>query len=224
MYATVFLILVRQRRRARAALTLCAQCRHKYAIYASVWPYPCLRGRTCESQHLRVFRSKDVWVTARAPYHVCVCTCVYCTVKRGPTFPRAATTATTPGSCRRFLPWILFVFRTSSTLFPSTLFPNFRPDLPFVLPTAAFTVYFSLSRPFRPGQPNSVPLLPSGLNCCNLWPMPVDLTVELRHGDLYGLLILHRCRGWNLAMGFHRFSTTTCSLYAHTDHTNRGIE
>lgn len=37
MYATVFLILVRQRRRARAPLTLCAQCRHKYAIYASVW-------------------------------------------------------------------------------------------------------------------------------------------------------------------------------------------
>lgn len=40
MYATVFLILVRQRRRARAALTLCAQCRHKYAIYASVWASP----------------------------------------------------------------------------------------------------------------------------------------------------------------------------------------
>lgn len=33
--------------------------------------------------------------------------------------------------------------------------------------------------------------------------------MELSHGDLYGLLILQRSSGgWNLAMGFHRFSTT----------------
>lgn len=60
-----------------------------------------------------------------------------------------------------------------------------------------------------PSSPSPSPPPSSGLNCCNLWPMPVDLTVELSHGDLYGLLILQRSSGgWNLAMGFHRFSTT----------------
>lgn len=55
MYATVFLILVRQRRRARAPLTLCAQCRHKYAIYASVWPAWARVGGTCVSVHMFVY-------------------------------------------------------------------------------------------------------------------------------------------------------------------------
>lgn len=78
MYATVFLILVRQRRRARAALTLCAQCWHKYAIYASVWPYPCLRDRTCESEKVHVPEGKDVlvdshtWSCASNPPRVCI--------------------------------------------------------------------------------------------------------------------------------------------------------
>lgn len=71
MYATVFLILVRQRRRARAPLTLCAQCRHKYAIYASVWPawarvwvarvYTC----TCARVYIRVPARARVRVCAR---------------------------------------------------------------------------------------------------------------------------------------------------------------
>lgn len=48
--------------------------------------------------------------------------------------------------------------------------------------------------------------------------MPVDLTVELSHGDLYGLLILHRSSGgWNLAMGFHRFSTAGPPLQGEDD-------
>lgn len=182
MYATVFLILVRQRRRARASLTLCARCRHKYAIYASVWASPLLR--VCVDRvHVKAWRmhararggcmgfprrTRD-----RAPV-------LYRTAKRGPTFPRA-----TP-----FSPSILF---SSSPNTPSTA------PLPF-------NRYPSLPSPSSPSP--SPPPPSSGLNCCNLWPMPVDLTVELSHGDLYGLLILQRSSGgWNLAMGFHRFST-----------------
>lgn len=83
--------------RARAALTLCAQCRHKYAIYASVWPlFRCLRDRACESRCAYVChgwrttyecaaRARD---RARARFPADTCTCVYCMVKRGPTFPR----------------------------------------------------------------------------------------------------------------------------------------
>lgn len=51
------------------------------------------------------------------------------------------------------------------------------------------------SLPFPSTLPSIHPLLSSGLDCCNLWPMPVDLTVELSHGDLYGLLILQRSSG-----------------------------
>lgn len=182
MYATVFLILVRQRRRARASLTLCARCRHKYAIYASVWASPLL-SVCVDRVHVKAWRmhararggcmgfprrTRD-----RAPV-------LYRTAKRGPTFPRA-----TP-----FSPSILF---SSSPNTPSTA------PLPF-------NRYPSLPSPSSPSP--SPPPPSSGLNCCNLWPMPVDLTVELSHGDLYGLLILQRSSGgWNLAMGFHRFST-----------------
>lgn len=70
MYATVFLILVRQRRRARAPLTLCAQCRHKYAIYASVWPARARVGGTCVC------------------VHVLVCTYVRCVRARGRVYAR----------------------------------------------------------------------------------------------------------------------------------------
>lgn len=83
MYATVFLILVRQRRRARAPLTLCAQCRHKYAIYASVWPAWARVGGTCVSVHMFVYiYARDVRCVRACVCGVCgvwvhVCLCVF---------------------------------------------------------------------------------------------------------------------------------------------------
>lgn len=159
--------------------------------------------------------------------YVCVCIVRWNVVLRFLALAPCRCYSLSPRSGRRFLPWILFAFRTSSTLFPFLLIPQLQTRLQsypscylplscvgclyrvsiFLFPSLSF--YLFLYR-----QPSSVPFLPSGLNCCNLWPILVDLTVELSHGDLYGLLILHRCRGWNLAMGFHRFSTTTGWLYA----------
>lgn len=86
-------------------------------------------------------------------------------IVRGPTFPRA-----TPFSRP---PPILF---SPPTVFP----PPLTVILLFLFPSTLPSIH---------------PLLSSGLNCCNLWPMPVDLTVELSHGDLYGLLILQRSSG-----------------------------
>lgn len=180
-------------------------------------------------------KGKDVWVsgaytrsrTLYTSFYVAACMCLYCTVKRGPTFPR---TRTVP--LLQPLPTIRPPFSpVNSFRLPNQLhalsFPPYSPtsdptsELPLLLstvelrrlPLPCIYLSFSLSL-FLYRQPSSVPFLPSGLNCCNLWPILVDLTVELSHGDLYGLLILHRCRGWNLAMGFHRFSTTTGWLYA----------
>lgn len=157
MYATVFLILVRQRRRARAPLTLCAQCRHKYAIYASVWPAWARVGGTCVSVHMFVYiYARDVRCV-----RACVCVCVsmgacvfvciwvyawkrhdcslrktchtrvtsrahvrvYCMAKRGPMFSPAVYLDSLRSA--RFLPWILFVFRTAQTL-PSYFHPRHR--------------------------------------------------------------------------------------------------
>lgn len=156
MYATVFLILVRQRRRARAPLTLCAQCRHKYAIYASVWPAWARVGGTCVSVHMFVYiYARDVRCV-RACVCVCVYICgrmcvfeymresgttvalrktchtrvtsrahvrVYCMAKRGPMFSPAVYLDSLRSA--RFLPWILFVFRTAQTL-PSYFHPRHR--------------------------------------------------------------------------------------------------
>lgn len=190
MYATVFLILVRQRRRARAALTLCAQCRHKYAIYASVWaspPSPRVPGsctRTRESgggMHTCAWGGRGCMGFLRYPRDRAPL--VLYVVLRFLAPCRHAVLPPAPSPPPRFF---------SSSPPPSIVF---LPPSPL-----SFSSFSTL--------PSIHPLLSSGLNCCNLWPMPVDLTVELSHGDLYGLLILQRSSGgWNLAMGFHRFST-----------------
>lgn len=106
-------------------------------------------------------------------------------IVRGPTFPRAVPPRRSP---------------------PPPPPPRFFSSSP--PPSIVFLPPSPLSFSSFSTLPSIHPLLSSGLNCCNLWPMPVDLTVELSHGDLYGLLILQRSSGgWNLAMGFHRFST-----------------
>lgn len=162
---------MRQRRRARAALTLCAQCRHKYAIYASVWASPPplppvsrdrahVHARAGEGCTRARGAGEDVWVSfARYPRDRAPLYCTWSYVSS-----RHAVLSSPPDS---FLP---------SHRLPSTL--NRYPSLPF--PSTLPSIH---------------PLLSSGLNCCNLWPMPVDLTVELSHGDLYGLLILQRSSG-----------------------------
>lgn len=190
MYATVFLILVRQRRRARAPLTLCAQCRHKYAIYASVWPALARVSSTCTRKrvfvHVYVHVYVRVYVSVNARVRVCVyvygegkrhdCslrkTChtrvtsrshgrVYCMAKRGPMF--------SPAPCI----WTPYDLRVSSRGFFSC-FEQSGLFLPFYIPTLATAAIGAHSFAF----------LSLRHNCCNLRFRVVDLTVDLSHGNL----------------------------------------
>jgi len=115
-------------------LTLCAQCRHKYAIYASVWPAWIRVGGTCVCvhmfvhMHVRCVRERACICIYAWKRHDCSLrkTChtrvtsrahvrVYCMAKRGPMFSPAVYLDSLRSA--RFLPWILFVFRTAQTLF-----------------------------------------------------------------------------------------------------------
>lgn len=133
-------------------LTLCAQCRHKYAIYASVWPARARVGGTCVWVHvLRVYVYVGCVRGRRARAHARTCvymresgttvarrkTChtrvtsrahvrVYCMAIRGPMFSPAVYLDSLRSA--RFLPWILFVFRTAQTL-PSYFHPRHRGAL-----------------------------------------------------------------------------------------------
>lgn len=78
-------------------------------------------------------------------------------------------------------------FFSCSQLDSSSLFPDFGRGHP----SCHRVSYPPVPLPLQPPTARPPPLPLSGLNCCNLWPMLLDLTVELSHGDLYGLLILH---------------------------------
>ena len=123
----------------------------------------CMGNRACESRCVYVCHARRTmyeWAArardrARAPFTpsfpVDTCTCVYCMVKRGPTFPRAVLS---PRSGRAvFSPWILLVFWSSSNALSlpsysptSELYPLCYPAVVLALTLClSFFLYFSLS-------------------------------------------------------------------------------
>lgn len=187
MYATVFLILVRQRRRARPPLTLCAQCRHKYAIYASVWPgalvytWPvctyvcaCVYIPRCSRAYVyakaaRLYPEENhTRVTSRAYVYVCivwrnVALCFLSPCIWTPHDPRV--------SSRGF--FSCFEQPDSSFVFPPLLPPP--PPPPH---------HHHCHRCQRHWRTVSFAFLSLRHNCCNLRSRVVDLTVDPRHGNL----------------------------------------
>lgn len=144
--------------------------RERRCIRGPVWAYVCARVYIPRCSRAYVYakaarlypEENHTRVTPRAYVYV------YCMAKRGPMFSLAMY-LDSPRSAR-FLPWILFVFRTAR------LFLRIS-----TLAAAAATTTIAANRHWRTV---SFAFLSLRHNCCNLRSRVVDLTVDLGHGDL----------------------------------------
>lgn len=160
-------------------LTLCAQCRHKYAIYASVWPAWARVGGTCVCVRMLCVRAR-----AYICIYVRICVCMYVresgTMLLEENVPHTRNVARAR-TCVLYGETWPYVFSRRVFGCPTIrAFPpvdSFRvsnsPDSSFVFPP---------SLPPPPGR--TLSFLSLRHNCCNLRSRVVDLTVDLCHGNL----------------------------------------